>query len=464
MSFLDEPTGAVDALRRGLALDPRASGTPLGVAYYRRLLAHSLLRLGRPQEALESLAELTAGSPDKADHETNWLSSRAHLQAGSLTEAVAALSRSGSFRAENPLLPEPSPYLGEARCVPCHSEISKEHARSRHALTFHRGPELLSLPRPERTLVDPDDPRTTHSIESVKDRLEITTRRNGSAWTIVAEYAFGLRDRYFTLVGRDAQKKYRVSRLSYFHHAHESGWTPTFGSDPNLDPIEKMRGETIDVRDGVVRCLYCHVTQSRDFRDPPPESAAGPESADTGIGCERCHGPGGNHVAAMKLHFPDPAIVNAGRAGGDAINKQCADCHTTGVRSQIERAPDDPRYVRSTAVTFAASRCYTESAGSMSCLTCHGGHGERDRSPAFFESICLACHAEPSPESAPAARKDARLNRSVLAPGRACTVNPREGCIGCHMPKIPVPTLRTSLTDHYIRVHPTGARQGAAAN
>ncbi len=34
-----------------------------------------------------------------------------------------------------------------------------------------------------------------------------------------------------------------------------------------------------------------------------------------------------------------------------------------------------------------------------------------------------------------------------------CKVNPAHGCLSCHMPKVRIPVLHTSLTDHYIRVH-----------
>ena len=113
--------------------------------------------------------------------------------------------------------------------------------------------------------------------------------------------------------------------------------------------------------DGVVRCLYCHVTRSRDFRHPP--DGAGPEADDRGIGCERCHGPGENHVAAIQADFPDRAIVNSGTATASAIVEQCADCHVVGVPDEIREAPENPDFVRSPGVTLTASRCYTERLG-----------------------------------------------------------------------------------------------------
>ena len=38
------------------------------------------------------------------------------------------------------------------------------------------------------------------------------------------------------------------------------------------------------------------------------------------------------------------------------------------------------------------------------------------------------------------------------ATGTVCKISPEKNCLGCHMPKIPVRELHSSLTDHYIRV------------
>ena len=51
--------------------------------------------------------------------------------------------------------------------------------------------------------------------------------------------------------------------------------------------------------------------------------------------------------------------------------------------------------------------------------------------------------------------------RAVPARRRTvCPVNPARDCLGCHMPKVPMPTLHAELTDHYIRVHRDGKPKG----
>ncbi len=452
--LLDDDQGSVEALKKALEIDPEATGAILGVNHFRRQLARGLLRLGRPAEAIAPLEAMSkANGLSGVDPETDWLLSRALLAQGRAAEASPLLASAAAYRAAHPGEPEPSPYVGEARCVSCHAAIAKVYNSSRHALTFHHGADLLRLPRPDQPLADPDRPQATHTIAESKGALVAETKVDDKVFHVVVDYAFGLRDRYVTMIGKGDDAKYRALRLSYYHTKEGTGWGRTAGDVGADDPIETVRGAEIDVRDGVVRCLYCHTTLSREFRDPPPAGGRGPEAADKGIGCERCHGPGANHLAAVKAGWVDKAVANVGAGSGEAATGQCAQCHITGVRSEIEANPEDPRYVRSTAVTLALSRCYTESAGVMSCLTCHDPHQDDVHEAAVHEAKCLGCHT--------AAASDAKTlaagSTAPLVKAGPCKVNPRSGCLGCHMPKVPVPTLHTSLTDHYIRIRKPAA-------
>jgi tetratricopeptide (TPR) repeat protein len=434
--LLDDPKGASDAVSAGLARDPDAKAALPPLAHYRRLLARSLLRLGRPGDAIKPLEDVrTSTNQANVDPETNWLLSRAYLQVGRMPDAEASLRSAGSYRDENPLVPEPALYVGAARCAVCHPGESRAHERTRHARTFHHGASLLALPLPDHRIADPDNANVSHTYERENEHIRVETRAGDRIFKMIVDYAFGVRDRYTTMIGRDTEKTYRASRLSSYHTADGWAWGRTSGDVSDSNSPESIRGQPIHVRDGVVRCLYCHVTQSREFRDPPPEVGPGPEAADSGIGCERCHGPGGNHVAAVKSRFPDRAIVNVGTTSASTIVAQCSDCHVVGLASEIRAAPEDPKFVRSTGLTLTLSRCYTESGGGMSCLTCHDPHRDDEKPPSFFESKCLECHAAKMPAQ------------------RSCRVNPSKDCLNCHMPKVPVAALHTDLTDHYIRIH-----------
>ncbi len=243
-----------------------------------------------------------------------------------------------------------------------------------------------------------------------------------------------------------------ASRLSYFHGQGQSGWGRTSG-DVGTSGVDSLRGQTISVRDGVVRCLQCHVTNPRQFRNPDA-IGPGPEAADAGIGCERCHGPGGNHVLAVENDLADRALINIGPGAGEAATVQCRDCHVVGDASEIRNRREEPIWVRSPGITLTFSRCYTESSGALSCLTCHDPHRDAERSAAFYERKCLACHGASGTAAGPGA---AATTRTVV-----CKVNPARDCLNCHMPRVPMPVLHTGLTDHFIRVHQEGTSGPAA--
>ncbi len=445
-ALLEDHLAASKAIRHALKIDPAAKGAVFSLGHYRKLLAKSLLKLGRPEEALEPLqAEFDQAGIPGVDQEASWLASRAYLQLGKIELAAEAAKLAGSYRSQNPLVPEPAPYVGAATCTSCHQKLCRAQEQSRHARTFHHGARLLDLPFPDHPLADPDDSKVSHTFSHEKDRIVVSTEATGQIYKTVVEYAFGLRENYVTMIGRDDQTTFRALRLSSYHTQNGVAWGRTAGDVPDSDSAENIRGEPISVRDGVVRCLYCHVTDFRAFRDPPPEQGPSPAATDLGIGCERCHGPAANHIAAARAGFADLAIVNVAADSAETVNHLCADCHIVGPPDEISKAPEDPRFVRSVGFTMTLSRCYSESNGGLSCLTCHDPHRDDQGPASFFEAKCLACHSRPP------AGQTALLKAESVQP-KVCPVNPVKDCLGCHMPKLPVATLHTSLTDHYIRV------------
>ena len=218
------------------------------------------------------------------------------------------------------MAPEPAPYVGAARCAGCHPAIHRAEQGSRHARTFLAGADLGRLALPEHPIADPARPGAFHTIRRDGDRLRVESVIEGKTLRALVDYAFGSGDRGMTLVGRDEGGQSRELRLS--RYANGSIWDLTTGHDPHPRLASDLLGRPLDAAE-MRLCLDCHTT-----RVPPAGRRSGPEAADRGIGCERCHGPGGNHVAAVASGFPEPAIARPRLASSERVVALCGGCHS----------------------------------------------------------------------------------------------------------------------------------------
>ncbi len=435
----DDPTEAAAHLAKALDRDPTAKGAPDSSNTYRKLLARALLRAGRPSEAERPLQAVLANG---ADPETFWLLSRVHLQNGVMPAALATLGRSKDYRDQVPIAPEPAPFVGSERCLDCHRSIHQTQQNSLHAKTLRRGSELKDLPYPGHPVPDPAKPDVRHTITWSDRKANYEVQEGNTTLRALIDYAIGSDHRGLTLVGHDEKGRARELRLS--HYSDGPMWDVTSGHPPHPPGQEGYLGRFL-APDDVHLCLYCHTTTPRAVL-----KGAGPESADHGIGCERCHGPGGNHIKAVAANFSDMAIPWPGRVSGAPVVALCAQCHSPFAR---EVAREDPIAVRFPGTNLTWSRCYAESGGTFDCLTCHNPHRNSETTPAFYESKCLSCHSKAATSDKPAS--------SLPSEGRTtCPVNPRQDCLSCHMPTVKTAIPHSQFTDHHIRIRPrTGSEK-----
>jgi tetratricopeptide (TPR) repeat protein len=217
-------------------------------------------------------------------------------------------------------------------------------------------------------------------------------------------------------------------------------------------------------REGTFRCQECHNTWFAHV--PGSIDRYKPDSFLFGVTCERCHGPGREHVTVHKSHpghAAAEAIVHPGHLARERQMEICTQCHSNAItrrdppfsyrpgeplaehfRTLVTRHPEDD-HVANQVKYLQESKCFQHS-DSMTCVTCHNPHRPTDH--AAVQKSCLKCH-EPA-----ACQERPRVPAGV-----------RDDCAGCHMPPRIwvnvhfhtandrfVPPIRRS--DHRIAIHP----------
>jgi tetratricopeptide (TPR) repeat protein len=429
-SDLDEPESASPLLDRALAADdPSLHEMGIERADAVSLAARVNLRLGRPDRALEIL-DFPAGVG--RDRDSRWLVSRALLQQGKASEAAAAIE--AVVPPKSPLAREPAPYTGAESCRRCHASNYESQQSSRHAQTFHDRWDGPTSSGSEDKIVDPARPRVHHRLKDDGGATTLETTVADRTYSAIVQFVVGSGNHGQTLMVKDGDGQFRESRISY--QPARDRWSKTINHSDSPPEALDYLGRAVSA-EGVWSCVHCHATTASAKLSPSPI-----RPHDRSIGCERCHGPGGNHIKAVELGLDEVAIATPSLATAAEVTNLCAECHREPSPGAFTNSPS---FIRFQAPTFMKSRCYVES-GTFSCVSCHNPHKDAETSPAVYEAVCLRCHSTTGPTpSSPRAEEKAGL-------AAICPVNPTKDCLSCHMPKIPKAVPGAEFTDHFIRV------------
>ena len=106
---LNNVPGAAESFRTALETDPSVIDTSHDPIPLRKVIARAFLQTSRPDLARPLLL---SSLDHTADPETSWLLSRAYLRESDKAEAMAALKKADTYRADHPLEAEPGPDDG----------------------------------------------------------------------------------------------------------------------------------------------------------------------------------------------------------------------------------------------------------------------------------------------------------------------------------------------------------------
>jgi len=365
-------------------------------------------------------------------------------------------------------------YVDPARCTSCHRQIADDYARTGMGRSFRSLRSEVALPE-FNGVTFRHDASEQYFTATRKDAGYYLQRRQAGLGGSAANV---LESEVHYVVGSGNHAR------SYLHRSPAgtlvelpATWYSEGGGSWGMSPGYDRPDHLGFSREVTYRCLYCHngypaIEPGADFWDG---GSIFPERLPEGIDCQRCHGPGRDHIAAVQRGSPVEAvrrsIVNPSRQSPERQMEICMQCHLETTSGRLPPAlmrsgrnvfsyrageplanyilhydhaagsgHGDKFELVSSVYRLRQSGCFRESAGALTCTTCHNPHKALRGEDAVrhYTQTCFGCHSD----------AEARMPRDDRHSAAA-------DCVGCHMPKRrPSDAVHTVITDHLIAARP----------
>ena len=320
-------------------------------------------------------------------------------------------------------------YVGPEVCASCHEERVNEFQATGHYRAC-REPDPDTMPPGFEPgsgtfltrhaglrfeMGRSGDEFTQTAIQETSQGRRQTTRR------IDLIYGAGTADEiYFAWHDDDRMYELPMAWL-YTHDQWASEYYDPYGSGDFSRPL-------------TLRCLECHNTWFEYV--PGSINQYRREDFILGVTCERCHGPGQEHVDYHQQHphlTRGHAIVNPASLPQERRIEVCTQCHSNAMKHlgpALSYRPGEPLadhyktliskrsdedHVANQIQYLRESGCFQKSE-SMSCITCHDPHRRKDGTNSGSVT-CFQCHTHDDCGEQPALVSELR-----------------DRCVDCHMP------------------------------
>ncbi|MBV8819593.1 MAG: ammonia-forming cytochrome c nitrite reductase subunit c552, partial [Acidobacteriaceae bacterium] len=351
-------------------------------------------------------------------------------------------------------------YVGAAVCATCHAAEHQKWSGARHSKMLQ--PATKTSVRGDFTRGKVQLRGQAYALSAQDGAYYITeTYLTGRALKHRVDYTLGSRriQHYLTTLpdGRIVvlPPSWDVTRHQWFH---------------NFDIGDPDESGEIEVQLWNKACFSCHVSQEEKNFDPEKVEYK-TAWLDFGVNCERCHGPGKQHVADYSAQ-PKPAapvhdILMQTRLDAARNTMVCAQCHSfrdifvpgfragddyydhfVPVLEYSQPVDKDPAYwpdgrtrrFSTDAFGLWQSQCFLK--GGLTCLKCHVDPHDTsiETSPQLrpdSPAICTQCHAA--------------IGKAISAHTHHAEKSAGSSCVECHMPRT-VLSIKAKIRDHAITI------------
>lgn len=322
-----------------------------------------------------------------------------------------------------------NPYVAEQICGNCHADQARDYQSSGHSDTFQVTAESeIARWLGGQTFEDPERRYTYEYHYDEATGLWVTIPAMFGENRFRIPYILGSGHNALTFLTLAPDRLGDTTGIEHRVSLYRSG----DGWELDLTPGHRLQVPQQEIEyfgkvmrgDKLTSCVGCHTVQG-DIVKQQIENLA------PHVGCQSCHGPGRDHVAAMEYGTQD-GYAGFTKQSAQAEVELCGRCHRLAHAEEgVEVSPHDIRNVRFQSVGLLQTRCFVESDGRLRCTTCHDPHQTVSRDTAHYVDRCLKCHDAPD--------------------STRCPVSPKANCIECHMPAIDI-HRGIKFHDHWIRV------------
>lgn len=357
-------------------------------------------------------------------------------------------------------------YVDDVLCADCHKEQYEgfQHVGMSQSFTFATSGWLNEEKRRTLPFYHAPSKRYYNLVSEgealVFQRYQLDEKKQKiNEISVQVDYLLGSGNKATSFLFRNENDELYLLPINWYTDGAFWGMSPGYESKHHYGLSRQVKRE----------CMFCHNAFPAEEMEVDKywQRDTFPKALKSGIGCQRCHGPGQAHINQVysentNLAAIQNSVVNPAKLPASKRDSVCFQCHLLPSASMIgmrnfsrtdysfrpgeelgsyllhvdivdENMAQEERFeINHHAYRLAQSKCFNESDSQLTCISCHNPHKKPSESE-FIKHVdnqCLTCH------------------QVEIAKEHH---NSEVSCVSCHMPQRRTQdVINVVMTDHKI--------------